>query len=106
MVNLYLLTGKRISNDKLLVETIYNLDHPDNQNIDTSVGVVVEEQISVSNPLPGKGYLLYVNPLTLEQWFEEFDIPKTPEQLMQEKIEELEQRLQVATDTIDYLLGV
>lgn len=32
--------------------------------------------------------------------------PKDPMEIMQEKIEELEQKLQVATETIDYLLGV
>jgi hypothetical protein len=94
-----LLTGQLISPNKLLVQTSYNLDHPANAGIDTSNGVVVENEASPPEPQPGKGYLWCVNPQTGDQWFEEYDRPLTPEEQMQQRIE----LMQAALD--DLILG-
>jgi len=86
-----LLAGTRIAPDKLLVEMIYNLDHPENAEIDRSRGVVVEAEASPPPPKIGKGYLWYVNPQTGEQWFEEYDRPLTPEEQLMLQQQQLDQ---------------
>lgn len=86
-----LLVGTKISDTKMLVETIFNLDHPTNAGIDTSKGVVVEEEAEFPPPKTGKGYRWYVNPQTGEQWFEEYDRPLTPEEqlmILQQQIDQ------------------
>ena len=87
-----LLTGQLIAPDKMLVQTVYNLDHPANAGIDTSRGVVVEAEATPPEPKIGKGYHWYVNPQTGGQWFEEYDRPLTPDeqvQVQQQQIDEM-----------------
>jgi hypothetical protein len=79
-----------IEPNKLLVETSYNLDHPANAGMDTSQGVMVENEAAPPEPKPGKGYLWYVNPQTGEQWFEEYDRPLTAEEQMQVQQQQLD----------------
>jgi len=86
-----LLTGQLISSDKLLVQMVYNLDHPANAGLDTSQGVVVQEEATPPEPKIGKGYLWFVNPQTGEQWFEEYDRPLTPEEQVQVQQQQLDQ---------------
>jgi len=80
-----LLRGSVISDEKLFVEIIYNLEVPENAGLDTSIGVVVEQEASFPDPQIGKGYYWYVNPKTKEQWFEAYDRPLTPEELAQQQ---------------------
>lgn len=87
-----LLTGTFVASDKMLVQTVYNLDHPANASIDTSKGVVIEAEAEPPAQQPGKGYHWYVNPQTGQQWFEEYDRPLTPEeqvQVQQQQIDEM-----------------
>lgn len=86
-----LLMGSKINEQKMKVEIIYNLDHPDNAGLDTSQGVVVEEEAPLPEPQIGKGYLWYVNPQTGEQWFEFYDRPLTPEEQLQVQQQQLEE---------------
>ncbi|UVI28156.1 hypothetical protein [Paenibacillus spongiae] len=82
-----LLKGKLISAEKMLVETIYNLEVQENAGLDTTNGVVVGEEASFPTPKVGKGFLWYVNPITGEQWFEEYDRPLTPEEQLMKELE-------------------
>jgi len=84
-----LLTGTLVSPDKMLVQTVYNLDHPVNAGIDTSQGVVVEAEAEPPAPQIGKGYHWFVNPQTGEQWFEEYDRPLTQEEQLQVQQQQL-----------------
>ncbi|MBJ6362085.1 hypothetical protein ACFOQM_12365 [Paenibacillus sp. GCM10012307] len=79
-----LLTGTLLAPDKLLVETIYNLEVPENSALDRSQGVEVSEEIIFPEYAPGRGHTWYVNPETGEQWLEEYERPLTPEEEMQE----------------------
>jgi hypothetical protein len=78
-----LLVGRRISDEKIEVETIYNLDVSENDSIDRSIGVVVKEELPFPPYVAGKRYMLYVNPVTKEQWFEEHEVTLTPEEQTQ-----------------------
>lgn len=55
-------------------------------------GILVD---SVPKPeqIKGKADILYCNPKTKELWYEYEDIPKTPEEELQEKIQALEQSI-------------
>jgi hypothetical protein len=50
--------------------------------------------------IKGKAYIHHINPITLEQWYEYFDIPKTSDEIRDEKIA----LMQVALDEL--ILGV
>jgi hypothetical protein len=71
-----LLVGRKISDTKILVETIYNLEVSDNDylnplkgaSLDITKQVVVDETILPPKDLPPGSYY-YVNPVTKEQWF-------------------------------------
>ncbi|MBP1904727.1 hypothetical protein J2Z32_001351 [Paenibacillus turicensis] len=78
-----LLVGTKINDKKIKVETIYNLDVSQNDSIDRSIGVVVEDEITFPEYEAGKGYQWFVNPITAEQWLEEIEVPLTPEEQTQ-----------------------
>lgn len=78
-----LLVGMKINDEKIKVETIYNLDVSENDSIDRSIGVVVDEEITFPEYKAGKGYIWYVNPKTAEQWLEEIEVSLTPEEQTQ-----------------------
>ncbi|EMT54219.1 hypothetical protein I532_01395 [Brevibacillus borstelensis AK1] len=63
-----------------------------------SKGILVEE---VPDPEDnGKEPTLYINPETLEMWYEYKDLPLTPE----ERINQLETQLKITQDALDALL--
>jgi hypothetical protein len=78
-----LLVGEKINDQKVRVQISYNLDVSENDPIDRSIGVVVEEEITYPEYKAGKGYIWYVNPETAEQWLEEIEVPLTPEEQTQ-----------------------
>jgi hypothetical protein len=102
VIEMKFLTGTLVSPDKMLVQTAYNLDHPANAGIDTSLGVVVEAEAESPAPQPGKGYCWFVNPQTGEQWFEEYDRPLT----LEEQLMILKQQIDQTTILLgDLILG-
>lgn len=93
---------KKINNDNALVVT---------QNFfpfDKVTGIPEEDQIQgifiekIPEPIiqDGKNPILHINPNTKEMWYEYVDIPKTQEQIQQEKITALEQQLEVTNQAI------
>lgn len=91
---MFLLKGKLENQNKIIVDTIYNLNVQENEEIDTSDGVIVEEYLMSPltigiQPKRGKSYMLCINPQTKEQWFEEVDRPLTQE----EQVEILNEKL-------------
>jgi hypothetical protein len=80
---MWLLKGEKISEEKIRVESCFNLDFPENDVIDKEGGAIVEEQIEYPPYEIGKGYVWYANPLTSEQWLEEVEVPLTPEEQTQ-----------------------
>lgn len=87
---MYLLKGILISEDKLQVQIIYNLDAEENANIDRSDGVIVDYELEQPEPKRGKSFIYYVNPQTKEQWYEEVDRPLTSEELLEIQNEKLD----------------
>ncbi len=79
-----LLCGERISEEKLVVHMVYNLDAVENAGMDTSQGVVVEAEPNFPASQVGKAYRWCVNPQTKEQFFEEYDRPLTSDEKMQQ----------------------
>jgi hypothetical protein len=78
-----LLVGTKINDEKIKVEISYNLDVSENNYLDRSIGVIVEEEITFPEYQAGKGYQWFVNPKTSEQWLEEIEVPLTPEEQTQ-----------------------
>lgn len=75
-----------------------------------SIALYVEDMPEPVN-IVGKAALPYVNPQTLAIWYEYEDLPPefNPEKRILQLEEELRvmgQKLETATETIDYLLGV
>lgn len=69
----------------------YDMDVPENNDLDTSDGVLVEDLLNhVENPKRGKGYTFYINPQTKEQWYEEYDRPYTQEELLEIQNEKID----------------
>lgn len=80
-----LLRGRLVEENKLLVEQIFNMEVEENKDVDTTIGVLVDEEPEFPPYTFGKGHLWFVNPETKEQWFEEYDRPLTPEELIQQQ---------------------
>jgi len=97
-----LLKGKSITNEKILVETVYNLEEEENKYINIDEGVVVDKEASQPTYKKGKGFLWYVNPKTKEQWFEEYDRPLTQE----EQSEELQNQVNALNIAMAEIMGV
>ncbi|WP_028563057.1 hypothetical protein [Paenibacillus pinihumi] len=92
-----LLKGQIINEEKMIVQTIYNLDAVENNSIDIATGVVVDSEIDFPEPKTGKGYIYCVNPQTKEQWFEEYNRKLT-------KDEQIEQQFATQQAIIDSLI--
>ena len=94
-----LIKGTIESPTKLRTEIIYNMDVPENSNIDTTDGVLVEKFMELSElgitPQRGKGYIHYINPQTKEQWYEDFDRPLTSEEQQKVQAEKIDLLLQM-----------
>ncbi|WP_207653319.1 hypothetical protein [Clostridium cochlearium] len=65
-------------------------------------GILVDS-IPEPKQIEGKAPILYCNPETKELWYEYEDIPPTPEDLQQEKIQALEQSMAELSATIAIL---
>lgn len=65
-------------------------------------GILVDS-IPKPEQIEGKAPILYCNPETKELWYEYEDIPKTEEELQQEKIQALEQSIAELSATIAIL---
>lgn len=98
-----LLTGELTAENKMLVKMIYNLDAPENVDIDTSIGVVVNEESPAPPPKIGVWHEWYINPQTKEQWFEEKERPLTNEERILKILEQ--QQAQIDQLVLDSLMG-
>jgi hypothetical protein len=56
--------------------------------------------------IEGKKPVLYCNPNTKEVWYEHEDIQKTKEELLQDKVTQLENALIETQNTVNMLLGI
>ncbi|MCM3632922.1 hypothetical protein [Paenibacillus camelliae] len=83
---MYLLKGNW-EGEKLVTSIMYNMDAPENAELDTSDGVLIDEQPAFPEAQIGKGHILCAN-ADGEVWFEEIDVPLTPEQEMQVRIDQ------------------
>ena len=83
---MFLLTGKQSGNEKVYIDTVYDLSYPDNSSVDISDGVVVEVFLPHPDVLKVKSFLWCVDPITKRQFFEMVDRPPTSD----EKFIELE----------------
>jgi hypothetical protein len=87
---MYLLKGIKESDERLRVTIIYNLDAPENKDIDQTDGVVVQNEPVKPNRKRGISNVLYVNPKTGEYWYEEVERPLTQEEMLEEQNEKLD----------------
>jgi len=83
---MYCLKGQWDGN-VLTVDTIYNMGVQENAYLDTSDGVIVEDMPVFPEKPIGKGAILKAD-TDGETWFEEVDVPLTPEQEMQLKLQQ------------------
>lgn len=67
-------------------------------------GILVDE-IPEPEQIEGKYPVLHCNPETKELWYEYEDIPKTKEEIQQEKIEALEQSIAELTMIMTKMMG-
>ena len=67
-------------------------------------GILVDS-IPEPEQIEGKSAVLYCNPTKTELWYEYEDIPKTPEEEQQEKIESLEQSIAELTMAMTMMMG-
>ena len=88
-----LLTGIKENDARLKVQTIFNLEVEENDNIDRNIGVIVENKIEQPQAKKGIRFELYVNPMIKEQWFEEKSVSLTQEEIQEEKQEEMNDKL-------------
>ncbi|GIO03368.1 hypothetical protein J5TS2_40360 [Brevibacillus halotolerans] len=107
---MYLLVGSKQSEEKLTVQEIYNLDHPDNTGItpDSFENSVIVSDLLVPSAEKqiGKREVHCINPQTKEQFWEYVDRPLTQdEEILQLKQDK--QMLQLAiTDLYEQLLAL
>lgn len=94
-----LIKGVLESPTRLKSQIIYNMDAAENANIDMNDGVLVNKYLELSEagiiPKRGKGYNHYVNPMTSEQWYEEFDRPLNEKELADVQAEKIDLILQM-----------
>lgn len=98
-----LLRGSFIDENKLRVEIIYNLEAKENHGVDTTNGVVVDEELQMPDPKIGKAFHWFVNPQTKEQWFEELDRPLTKEEQVELLLSQQQEQLDALV--VDALMG-
>lgn len=71
-------------------------------------GILVDEVLQYEGEIPmGKMAVLYINPQTLEQWYELEDRPLTPEekmQLLEQENQDLSSRVELVQQALDDLL--
>lgn len=110
MLILILLFNYKITETKALVQGMhYDPFHPVDGFGKTQEELEAEGHIFVERsdiPEPennGKAPRLYINPQTKEMWYEYEEIPKTPEELLLERIAELEK---TQKDQDQMLLGL
>ncbi|MGG1444324.1 hypothetical protein ABE354_20155 [Brevibacillus laterosporus] len=107
---MYLLVCSKQSGEKMTVQEIYNLDHPDNTGItpDKFENSVIVSDLLVSSVEKqiGKREVHCINPQTKEQFWEYVDRPLTQdEEILQLKQDK--QTLQLAiTDLYEQLLAL
>ena len=85
-----LLKGILENEERMRVQIIYNLEAKENESIDRTDGVEIENQLEEPKPKRGISYLYYVNPKTKEQWYEEVERPLTAEEQQEEMNEKLD----------------
>ncbi|GIO03038.1 hypothetical protein J5TS2_37060 [Brevibacillus halotolerans] len=106
---MYLLVGSKQTEEKMTVQEIYNLDHPDNAGITPDIfenSVIVSDLLlSSAEQQMGKKQVHCVNPKTKEQFWEYVDRPLTQdEEILQLKQDK--QMLQLAiTDLYEQILA-
>ncbi|AUM66306.1 hypothetical protein C0R09_18280 [Brevibacillus laterosporus] len=106
---MYLLVGIKQSEEKMTVQEIYNLDHPDNVGITPdkfeNFVIVSDLLVSLAEQQKGKKQVHCVNPKTKEQFWEQVDRPLTQdEEILQLKQDK--QMLQLAiTDLYEQILA-
>lgn len=81
-----ILMGERLAEDKMKVTSMYNGDVEENEELDLSEAVIVTEMAPMPTAKLGKRYVLYVNPQTGEQWYEEIDRPLTNNELIKKQL--------------------
>lgn len=87
---MYLLKGELETENRMRVFIIYNLDAPENKDIERSDGVIVENEPVPPPRKRGISHILYANPQTGECWYEEMERPLTQEELIEEQNEKLD----------------
>ena len=87
---MYLLKGIKESDERLRVTIIYNLDAPENKDIDQTDGVIVQNEPVKPKRKRGISHVLYANPKTGEYWYEDVERPLTQEEMLEEQNEKLD----------------
>lgn len=99
----------KVSKDRYRVQIIHYLPFDKKHGLGKSVSQLEQEGVLVESiPEPdkieGKSSALYINPESKELWYEYEDIPKTQEDKLSEKVNQLDAQLQITQEAIDFLI--
>lgn len=106
----YLFDFIKVTDENLIVNCVHHLPFDEVHGLHRTVeelnetGILVE---TLTNPNAGEyqSSILHVNPITKETWYEYIDIPKPPEQIQADKLEQLENQTAEYMVDLDFRLS-
>ncbi|MFZ7103386.1 MAG: hypothetical protein ACOWWO_12125 [Peptococcaceae bacterium] len=92
---MWLLKGDKITETKIKITSIYNLNAIENDKISKEDGIIVESLLDYPPYKKGVDYIRCVNPQTKDQFYEYIDRPLTQDEIIQEQNEKIDLLLQM-----------